>query len=439
MGFIFLINELWLRFTFELVICEVPFLLVYPKADSPRRRKIAALLLGLAVSYFWSVLWSPVITSSVWSILYYIGIAVITFLVIPFLFDTKSYEALYIVTSGYAVEHIVFAFNRIMAFSFHVPPTVQDSLPFFWAVNILPYIIAAGIAYRLLVRPNVGKLSFKPGDKRLIILSLAAMLAAIILSVFYNAYGVIKPQTYLTEIICPLYGILCCILVIALQHYVLHENRMELEQEMMEQMLQMARQQQKSSREAIDIINIKCHDIKHWVRHMQSDTDPGQKKEYMKEIQKAVDMYDAIYHTGNAALDYVLREKNLLAKECNTDFRCMADGKAISFISDPDLYALVGNILDNAIGRQKKEPEEKRYIQFRTKRRGNMVLLHEENTCSAALKFQDGLPVTDKADRAQHGFGMRSIRYIARKYGGTLSVRAEDGLYQLDILFVNKL
>lgn len=53
---------------------------------------------------------------------------------------------------------------------------------------------------------------------------------------------------------------------------------------------------------------------------------------------------------------------------------------------------------------------------------------------TAQPSFMDGLPQTTKADKANHGFGMRSMRAIVERYGGTLVVRAEDGVFHLDIM-----
>ena len=46
----------------------------------------------------------------------------------------------------------------------------------------------------------------------------------------------------------------------------------------------------------------------------------------------------------------------------------------------------------------------------------------------------DGLPVTTKGDRAFHGFGIRSMKQIAEKYKGTLSVSTSDHTFTLNIL-----
>jgi hypothetical protein len=46
----------------------------------------------------------------------------------------------------------------------------------------------------------------------------------------------------------------------------------------------------------------------------------------------------------------------------------------------------------------------------------------------------DGLPVTDKTEEEGfHGFGMKSMRLLAQKYGGTMLVRQEEDLFVLTI------
>ena len=116
-------------------------------------------------------------------------------------------------------------------------------------------------------------------------------------------------------------------------------------------------------------------------------------------------------------------------------FSCMADGEAIAFLRPADVYALMGNALDNALNRVLQEPEEQRIISLQIKRVGDMVLFHLANRCSQPPEFQDGLPVTSKEDKTAHGFGMKSIRYLVEKYSGELSIQARDGKFCLDILF----
>ena len=61
-------------------------------------------------------------------------------------------------------------------------------------------------------------------------------------------------------------------------------------------------------------------------------------------------------------------------------------------------------------------------------------MIHIENPFEGQLVLQDGIPVTTKSDKDYHGYGMRSMKYIIRKYGGDLSITTEDMLFQLNIM-----
>ena len=58
-----------------------------------------------------------------------------------------------------------------------------------------------------------------------------------------------------------------------------------------------------------------------------------------------------------------------------------------------------------------------------------------ENYCEGSLNFSEGLPVTTKEDRNFHGYGLKSIRYVAKKYGGTVTARMEKQWFVLQLLF----
>lgn len=140
------------------------------------------------------------------------------------------------------------------------------------------------------------------------------------------------------------------------------------------------------------------------------------RSEYLKEVQEAVSIYDATYHTGCRVLDYILREKSLMFNEYQVEFSCMAEGEGIGFMSISDIYALMGNALDNALQCVIREAENERVISLQIRTKGDMLFLHLENRCSHIPEFRDGFPVTDKKDKDRHGFGVKSIRYIAEKY-----------------------
>lgn len=61
--------------------------------------------------------------------------------------------------------------------------------------------------------------------------------------------------------------------------------------------------------------------------------------------------------------------------------------------------------------------------------------MQEENYFNGTRRFEDGLPVTTKPDTSSHGFGMRSLRMIVKKYGGALTTYVTEDIFHLNIIF----
>ena len=80
----------------------------------------------------------------------------------------------------------------------------------------------------------------------------------------------------------------------------------------MEQMIKNMGEKQKLSKETIDIINIKCHDLKYRISKIPKIEDGEEQKKYIEDVRNTLTIYDNIFQTGNEALDLVLTEKSLL-------------------------------------------------------------------------------------------------------------------------------
>ncbi len=105
-----------------------------------------------------------------------------------------------------------------------------------------------------------------------------------------------------------------------------------------------------------------------------------------------------------------------------------------------DIYSLCGNIIDNAIAAvEKLEPPEKRLVSLIVQRKGSFIYLDAVNFASGAEpSFTDGLPDTTKAEeRGFHGYGLKSVRQIARKYHGDVSVSIEDGVFKVSVYMMD--
>ena len=83
-----------------------------------------------------------------------------------------------------------------------------------------------------------------------------------------------------------------------------------------------------------------------------------------------------------------------------------------------DLFTIMGNALDNAVESvEKRGKEEYKSIGVRVWKKDLFAVIQVENTFDGELKMKDGLPLTSKADKENHGIGMK----IYVKHRRTLS------------------
>jgi len=231
------------------------------------------------------------------------------------------------------------------------------------------------------------------------------------------------------------FSVVCCAIVLILISKTVDERDLKREVEYLQYAIRQGEKQYEISKDTIDLINVKCHDIKYKINALLADN--GKSTEAMlDDINKSISIYDTKVATGNKILDVVLTEKSLYCEQNGITFSCMADGGKLSFMSDGDLYCLFGNMIDNALEAVNGIAEkERRVINIVIKCKNDILTVQEDNYFDGELKFEDGLPLTTKDDKNYHGFGMRSLRMIVKKYGGELSACVADGVFHLNIIF----
>ncbi len=234
------------------------------------------------------------------------------------------------------------------------------------------------------------------------------------------------------------YQLTCSALLLVVQFNVFNRSVDMARNAAMEQMLRAAERRYRLTQENIDIINRKCHDLKHQITLLRDVSTPVERENSLAQIEQAIDIYDSLISSGNRALDTLIMEKSLICAERGIELTTLVDGSKLGFLEDVDVYSLLGNALDNAIEREGLEAEENRIISLTSRESGdNMLAIQIDNYCSQPVAFVDGLPKTTKADSAYHGIGTRSMRYVAERYGGTLSMQwsAEHNRFSVTILF----
>lgn len=213
------------------------------------------------------------------------------------------------------------------------------------------------------------------------------------------------------------------------------ELRVRKELEAVQNVLQNQYVQYKQSRESIELINYKYHDLKHQIAVLRSEEDPKKREEFLNRMEEEIRQYEAQNKTGNKVLDTVLTTKSLYCAKHGITFTCVADGTLLDFMDVMDICSIFGNALDNAIECELKIPEkEKRLIHVTVSKQKQFLILRFENYCEETLQYQEGTPVTTKKEKEFHGYGLKSIQYTVNKYDGAVSMNLEDNWFELKVL-----
>lgn len=264
---------------------------------------------------------------------------------------------------------------------------------------------------------------------------LGILVLMMVVEIVLNAFVVYRQNTNLDLVYfvsACLTNLLCSLAVLIILFGQLLQKTLEDELAVMDQMWRQERKQYQISKDTIDMINIKCHDMKHQLHAIRNAAtiDP----QALKEMEQNLDIYDTIVKTGNEALDIILAEKGLSCQKFGIAINCIIDGEKLSFMSDMDVYSLFGNLMDNAMNSAMNVEMDKRIISIAVKARNDLLSINFHNYYVGEVLMAHGMPITRSEDKKNHGFGIKSIKFIVARYGGEITFTAANQIFTANIL-----
>lgn len=387
---------------------------------------LSAVLFGAAFSILPELLpdsyFCPWLTVGGWIRLSYLLLFLLSLLGLWLCFKAPFADLLFIATMAYALQNCVYSIAEFVRLS---------AIPMLPSTLIRLGVMAAGyiLFYFFIVRKmdRHGSVGFK--KLPILIFAVATLVVAYLVNMYMQAFEREVTSARLFNIIADLLLLVCL-------SDLLRNTRLQRDAEITEQLLKLTEQKHRLTQENIEIINRKCHDLKHQLDLYGAAPADADRAEYLRELKNSIQIYDSSIQTGNKALDAVLMEKSLLFNRFSVDFSYIVDGACLSFMKNSDVFTLFGNALDNAFESLQAEKPENRAIVLKVNKHGKLVSICLENFCSRELQFEDGLPVSTKQNNGYHGFGMKSIRYVVQKYKGEMLVYKKERRFVLEILFI---
>jgi signal transduction histidine kinase len=213
------------------------------------------------------------------------------------------------------------------------------------------------------------------------------------------------------------------------------EVNLRLELEAMENLLSRQYEQYRQFERNNRTLHRIYHDLKHQLAFIKTEENEEKRESYLSELVKAINVYESEVNTGSSVLDTLLTSKNIVCKEHGITMTCFADAHNLDFIDVMDVCAIFGNAIDNAIEcEQKIRDPQMRLIKVNVYTQNRFLLIRVENYCENQVDFDSGLPVTTKADRQMHGYGVKSMKRAVEKYGGHLNLEQEDNWFRITAL-----
>ena len=161
----------------------------------------------------------------------------------------------------------------------------------------------------------------------------------------------------------------------------------------------------------------------------QEPPDISALQKYVQDLRVSQTSRILLVNTHHAALDALLNQKALVAKNREIDIQFSVNDLSAVKINMVDLTILISNTLDNAIEACEKLPENDRQIFVKVLLEDG-VLFYSVRNRSLPVNVQPGqLPVTTKVPPSLHGYGLLNVQTTLQKYSSLYAISYTGGWF----------
>ncbi|MEG2017079.1 MAG: GHKL domain-containing protein [Clostridium sp.] len=178
------------------------------------------------------------------------------------------------------------------------------------------------------------------------------------------------------------------------------------------------------------------HDIKNQLQAAYVLFDSGEAgrikaKGIVESINSRMDSIEKVDFCDNTVVNTIMSIKALEARRNNIKTE-VEIGLIENGIEDIDLCSIFTNLFDNAIEACKSNKnKEDNFIKVKVGKKGGYLVVKFINWCEEELKLSKKKTlIMTKKDRKNHGYGLKIIKEIAKKYEGEFNLNVEDNTFE---------
>lgn len=158
--------------------------------------------------------------------------------------------------------------------------------------------------------------------------------------------------------------------------------------------------------------------------------------EYAEKISDKLAKLEIFIDVGNDFINAILNSKLSMAKERKIKVMCVSSSD-IKGVEVTDLCNLLGNMLDNAI--EAAEQCSNGFIDVSINSDENKIHVIIANSIKGPVLKNNCNLISTKKDNNIHGYGVKTIRSIAEKYGGTANFYENESVFYCQVIMYKQI
>lgn len=170
------------------------------------------------------------------------------------------------------------------------------------------------------------------------------------------------------------------------------------------------------------------------LQKMLHEGDYTKAEEYFEGLSDKTGITIQKILTGNEMLDMLLCIKEEECGKGNIVVSMEGTLSGLTALKPVDSSILFSNLLDNAIEANGKV-EKDRFIRIKARTVNESIYLEMENPMAGELQYEGDQILTTKEDSETHGFGLKNVTEIVKKYQGQYHIEGKDNLFSIQIIF----
>ncbi len=185
----------------------------------------------------------------------------------------------------------------------------------------------------------------------------------------------------------------------------------------------------------MDQIRTARHDLRHHWEAVRAYLDAGDQdglRSYLDAYGKELPVNTQQLFCKNLAVNAVLNFYAEISRREQTEFTAKVNLPDTLPVSEPELCALLGNLLENALDACRDVKKAAPFIRLGGYADGNHVVLTVDNSCENVPVQEDGRFLSSKHSGC--GVGIPSVRSTAERTGGTADFSCKDGVFYASVL-----